>query len=155
MIRSGFSAIVIAAATLAAPVAVAQPTAPENGDARFSFHRAGDGYVRLDQRTGQVSNCNRRPSGWQCQLVPDERAALEAEVARLQGDNATLKKELLTRNIALPDGIGPEPPAPTPSAQTPETRNEARVRRIKREINKVWRRLVDMIASVQDILRRT
>ena len=155
MIRSALSAIVIAAATLAAPVAGAQPTAPENGDARFSFHRAGDGYMRLDQRTGQVSNCNRRPSGWQCQVVPDERAALEAEVARLQGDNATLKKELLSRNIALPSGVRPEPPAPSPNAQTAETRNEARLRRVMREIDKVWRRLVDMIASVQDILRRT
>jgi hypothetical protein len=156
MIRTGLSAIALATLLLVAPAAMAQPAAPENGDARFTFHRAGDGYMRLDGRTGSVSSCNRRPSGWQCQAVPDERAALEAEIARLQADNAALKKELLGRSLPLPNGIHPDPPASVPNAQTSETRNEARLRRVMHEINKVWRRIVDMIASVQrDILNRT
>jgi len=142
--------------TILMPVAMAQPATPENGDGRFTFHRADDGYLRLDGKTGQVSRCNRRPSGWQCQLLPDERAALEAELARLQGDNAALKKELLSRNLALPGGIRPDPPASKPSAQQSETRNEARMRRIMREIDKVWQRIVDMIASVRhEIMKRT
>ena len=55
--------------------------------------------------------CNRRASGWQCQLVPDERAALEAEISRLQSDNAALKKELLSRSLPLPNGVRPDQPA--------------------------------------------
>ena len=81
------ASIVMAASLLAATAALAQPSTPENGDARFTFHRAGDGYMRLDGKTGQVSNCTRRPSGWQCQVVPDERSAREAEIDRLQADN--------------------------------------------------------------------
>ncbi len=81
---------------------------PESEDGRFTFHRADDGYLRLDGRTGQVSLCNRRPAGWLCQAVPDDRLALEAEIARLQGENALLKKELLSRNLPLPNNVRPE-----------------------------------------------
>ena len=155
MIRSGLLAFAIAASALVASSAGAQPP-PENGDGRYTFHRAGDGYVRLDERTGQVSMCNRRPSGWQCNLLPDERTALEAEIARLQADNAALKKELLSRNLALPSGIRPDPPAPGPDAQRPPSRDEAEVNRVVNLFEKVWRRLVEMIASVQrDLLKRT
>ena len=156
MTRSGRFAIVIAASVFAATAALAQPSTPENGDARFTFHRADDGYMRLDGKTGQVSNCTRRPSGWQCQVVPDERSALEAEIARLQADNAALKKELLNRNLTLPNGMRAEPPVSSQNTKPPETRNEARLRRVMHEIDKIWRRLVDMIASVQrEIFKRT
>jgi hypothetical protein len=33
---------------------------------------------------------------------PDERSSLEAEIARLQGENATRKKELLARALLVP-----------------------------------------------------
>ena len=162
MTRSGRSvtviaaSIVIAASALVATAAPAQPSTPESGDARFTFHRADDGYMRLDGKTGQVSNCTRRPSGWQCQVVPDERSALEAEIERLQADNAALKKELLNRKLALPNGMRADPPVSSQNTHPPETRNEARLRRVMREIDKIWRRLVDMIAGVQrDIMKRT
>jgi hypothetical protein len=45
----------------------------------------------LDTRTGQVSECGRSDAGWACKLVPDERSALETEVARLQDENTRLK----------------------------------------------------------------
>jgi hypothetical protein len=153
MHRSALPALAIAIMAFAAP-ASAQP--PENGDGRFTYHRAtDDGYWRLDSRTGQVSMCQRRQSGWQCQVVPDERNAMEAEIARLQGENAALKKELLSRNIALPDGIRADPLVPGPNAHRPQSRDEAEVNRVMTMIDRVWRRLVDMIHSVQrDIFKR-
>ena len=82
--------------------AAAQNAPPDSEDGRYTFNRAEEGYLRLDGRTGQVSLCTRRQVGWACQAVPDERTALEAEIARLQRDNAALKKELLARNLPLP-----------------------------------------------------
>jgi hypothetical protein len=155
MSRSRLLAFVVAASALAAPVAGAQPSSPEGGDARFTFHRADDGYLRLDGRSGQISMCNRRASGWQCQLVPDERTALEAEISRLQSDNAVLKKELLGRNLPLPDGMRPDQPAPKSQVRRPQSPDDAEFNRVMSAMEKIWRRLVEMIASVQrDIQKR-
>jgi len=40
-----------------------------------------DGVIRLDTRTGAVSNCNDSSAGWACYAVPDERAAMDTESA--------------------------------------------------------------------------
>jgi len=40
-------------------------------------------------------------------VVPDERSALETEIARLQDENATLKKEPLARGLPVPLVSGP------------------------------------------------
>jgi hypothetical protein len=155
MIRWRLLAIfVVAGSALAAPVADAQPSSPESGDGRFTFHRADDGYLRLDGRSGQVSMCTRRTSGWQCQLVPDERTALEAEIARLQSDNAVLKKELLTRSLPLPNGMSPDQPGPKSNVQRPQLPDDAELNRIMSVLERVWRRLVEMIASVQRDLQK-
>jgi len=116
MIRTAL--FVLAGLVLAGLATWAQSTVPESDDSRYTFNRVDDGYLRLDGRTGQVSICARRPAGWTCEAVPDERAALEAEIARLQGENTAVKKELLARNLPLPGTGKPEPPA----AETEEPR---------------------------------
>src|SRR5262249_8427751 len=68
------------------------PGATENG--RYAFYRVRESFMRLDTRTGQVSQCGWSVTGWACQAVPNERAALESEIARLQSENAALKREL-------------------------------------------------------------
>jgi hypothetical protein len=162
MIRSRLLAIVVIAGSglAAAAAASAQPSSPEGGDTRFSFHRADDGgYLRLDGRSGQVSMCQRRTTGWQCQLVPDERTALEAEISRLQSDNAVLKKELLSRNLPLPDGMRPDQPGsksqvPKSQVQRPQLPDDAELNRIMGVMEKIWRRMVEMIQSVQRDLQK-
>src|SRR5206468_12569271 len=100
---SRISLVIVALAFVLFTPAKAQ-NAPDSADGRFTFHRADDGFLRLDGRSGQVSLCQRRSAGWECQAVPDERAALEGEIARLQSDNANLKRELLAHNLPLPNG---------------------------------------------------
>jgi hypothetical protein len=149
MIRSRLLVIVVIAGSGLAAAAGAQPSSPEGGDTRFTFHRADDGYLRLDGRSGQVSMCHRRTTGWQCQLVPDERTALEAEISRLQSDNAALKKELLSRSLPLPDGMRPDQPGPKSQVQRPKLPDDAEINRIMGVMEKIWRRMVEMIQSVQ------
>jgi hypothetical protein len=147
-------AVVALAAALAAPAAHAQGS-PENDDSRFTFHRADDGYLRLDGRSGQVSLCERRPAGWQCQAVPDERAALEGEIARLQANNARLKKELLAHNLPLPGGLKPDLPSRGEDA-TGGLPSDAELNRIMSFIEKVWKRMVEMIVSTQkDMMKKS
>lgn len=136
-----------------------QPAAPEGEDARYSFHRVGDSFVRLDNRTGHVSVCGREPAGWACRAVPDERVALEETIGRLQGDNAALKKEFLARGMPLPSGVKPdavepkaaEKPSDGPAAKTP---SDAEMDRMLAFIERVWRRLVEMMVDFQRDMQR-
>jgi hypothetical protein len=146
--------ILFATLALAAP-AHAQ-SGPDNEDGRFTFHRTDDGYLRLDGRSGQVSMCTRKPAGWMCQATPDERGALESEIARLQGDNATLKRELLAHNLPLPSGVKAEPPPGRTVEPRMQLPTDAEFERMMTFIEKVWRRMVEMIVNAQkDILKKS
>ena len=75
----------------APPSAPAQMPSPPT---RFTFGRVDDGFLRLDSETGQVAICSQRAVGWGCQAVPEDRAALEKEIARLQDESAKLKNDV-------------------------------------------------------------
>jgi hypothetical protein len=67
---------------------------PDAEKGRYALSPVADGVVRLDTRTGAVSTCSNGGTGWACYSVPDERAALDAEIGRLQADNERSKTEL-------------------------------------------------------------
>jgi hypothetical protein len=149
---------VVAAVGLACPTAWAQNAPPGSDDVRYSFSRVDDGYLRLDGRTGQVSICVPRQVGWICQAVADERAALEAEIARLQAESATLKKELMAHNLPLPGTVKPEPPSiksDKPAEPRLELPSDADLNKVMSFVEKVWRRLVEMIVSLQKDMNKT
>jgi len=133
-------AVLIACTALAAPSRTkdafgqAQAQEPPERDRpaefdnpRFAFHPSDDGYLRLDMRTGEVATCRPRAVGWACVLAPDERVALDGEIARLKRENGKLKNALMERGLALPDDVAaapPEPalaPPPVPPAASPLT----------------------------------
>jgi hypothetical protein len=154
MIRTG--AFIVAGLGLAiASMALGQTAAPQSDEKRYTFNRVDEGYLRLDGRTGQVSICAQRPAGWACQAVPDERAALEAEIARLQAENAAVKKELIARNLPLPGTVKPDAPAANPDEPRLQLPNDADLNKVMNFVEKVWRRLLDMIATVhKDVLKK-
>lgn len=139
--------IVLVAASAAFVLPALAQTTPDTENGRFTFNQTPDGMLRLDTRTGQVSVCARKDAAWSCNAVPDERSALENEIARLQRESGALKRELVTRGIPLPSGIASAPSAeqqrelqlkvPLPS--------DAEIDRVMSAFEKMWRRLVDMV----------
>jgi hypothetical protein len=148
MIRRALAVVTTGIAVLAMP-AFAESTTPDSEDGRYSFSKVQDGYVRLDMQTGQVALCSRRAVGWACQAMPEDRAVLENEIARLRGENAALKKDLLSRGLPLPAGSLPEPPVARERDGNLRLPNHADVDRMMQFVGKMWRRLVDMIANAQ------
>src|SRR6478672_5348598 len=136
--------IILVLSLLLANVAVAsaQMATPDSENGRYSFSPLADGVLRLDTRTGQVSQCSRSDAGWACNAVPDERSALETEIARLQGENATVKKELLARGLPVPGVSAPSgAKAGEPEIKLP---SDAEIDKVVSFVEKVWRRLIDM-----------
>jgi hypothetical protein len=145
----------VAALVLAISVSAvfAQNATPDTEHGRFSFNAVPEGLLRLDTRTGQVSLCSKREVGWACQVVPDERAVLESEIARLQGENGLLKKEMIARGMPLPGPAKAEPPRVRPESARPERElnlpSDAELDRVIGFMEKVWRRLLDMVEEMQ------
>jgi hypothetical protein len=136
--------------------AAADNKLPENAEGRFTFGRMSDGYVRLDNRTGQVSFCSKRTVGWTCQLAPEDRGVFENEITRLQEENATLKKELLTNGLALPGSMKNEVPMAQNDRPSFTMPSDEQIDRMKGMVGKAWRRLVDLISTLQkDVLKKS
>jgi hypothetical protein len=137
------------AVVLCGPTSATAQTSPDSENGRFSFHRMDEGYLRLDTRTGLVSVCARKAVGWACHPVPDERSALENEIARLQAENGVLKKDMLARNIPLPGGIRKDAPV----AKLPDIElklpSDSDLDRVFTFMDKVWRRLADKMTAIQ------
>lgn len=138
----------------AATSALAQDSAPPNVAPRYSFNRVDDGFLRLDNSSGQVAFCSPHTVGWACQAVPEDRAALEKEIARLADEVTSLKTEIAGLRAPLPP---PRPPADlTPAPKSDEAKQlREDIDRARVAIENAWRRLVDMIMNFQkDMMRK-
>jgi hypothetical protein len=140
--------------------AVAQ-SMPDAENGRYALSPVADGVIRLDTRTGAVSNCTNTGTGWACYAVPDERAALDAEIGRLQADNEKLKTQLAAREPTVPGKID-EPLPKADSLKKPEpkvTEGERKIEiplpsdrdmdRVMSFLEQAWRRLVEMANRMQ------
>ena len=142
------------------PGAAAQ-AAPDTENGRYALSPTPDGVLRLDTRTGAVSTCNNSGAGWACYAVPDERAALDAEIGRLQADNDKLKAELAAREPTVTGKI--EEPLPKSDslkkAEPKVAEGERKIEiplpsdrdmdRMMSFLERAWRRLIEMANRVQ------
>jgi hypothetical protein len=141
--------------------AAATQSTPDAENGRYALSPVADGVIRLDTRTGAVSTCTNTGMGWACYTVPDERAALDAEIGRLQADNEKLKAELAAREPTVAGKID-EPLPKTDSLKKPEPKVADGERKIEiplpsdRDMDRVmsfleqaWRRLVEMANRMQ------
>jgi hypothetical protein len=158
--------LVAAALAFAAGAVSAQPM-PDAENGRYALSPIADGVLRLDTRTGAVSTCTNSGTGWACYAVPDERAALDAEIGRLEADNEKLKGQLAEREPAVPGKIDEPLPKtdqlkPPPQPKFAEGERKIEIPRIEiplpsdRDMDRMvsaleqaWRRLVDIANRVQ------
>jgi hypothetical protein len=139
------SFVLVSAVVAFAPAAYAQ-TAPDTENGRYVFNQVSDGMLRLDTRTGQVSLCAKKDSGWACNAVPDERQALESEITRLQRENGALKKDMIARGLPLPSGVTGRPPSSQRELNlTVPLPSDAEIDRMMSALEKMWKRLTDMV----------
>ncbi|SIN89856.1 hypothetical protein SAMN05443247_00555 [Bradyrhizobium erythrophlei] len=111
---SSFPGLAALAVCLGGAAGAVAQAAPDTENGRYALSPTADGVLRLDTRTGTVSTCNNSGAGWACYAVPDERAALDAEIGRLQADNDKLKAELAAREPTITGKI--EEPLPKSDA---------------------------------------
>jgi hypothetical protein len=166
VLRAKFSMSLMAAAmAFGIGGAVAAPL-PDTENGRYTLSPVTDGIIRLDTRTGEVSTCSNNGNGWACYAVPDERAALDAEIGRLQADNEKLKTQLAERDATVTGKID-EPLPKTDPLKKPEPKTAEGERKIEipkieiplpsdRDMDRAmsfleqaWRRLVEMANRVQ------
>jgi hypothetical protein len=154
-------AIAVAIACSAGIGAAAAQTMPDTENGRYALSPVTDGVIRLDTRTGMVSTCNNTGTGWACYTVPDERAALDAEIGRLRADNEKLKAQLAAREPTVTGKVD-EPMPKSDSLKKPEPKVAEGERKIEiplpsdRDMDRVmsfleqaWRRLLEMANRVQ------
>ncbi|MBX9709858.1 MAG: hypothetical protein K2X60_02385 [Xanthobacteraceae bacterium] len=138
-------------------------SAPDTENGRYSMSQVGDGFLRLDTRTGAVSNCTSK-GGWTCRIVPDERAALDTEIGRLQGENKKLKDQLAQREGTV-SGKTDAPLAKDDSQKKGDSQKKAAEgsmpdktielqlppehAKIMAMFDRMWQRLVEMATRVQ------
>jgi hypothetical protein len=167
----GLGTAVATLALMLPALAMAQPgPGPDSENGRFTFSTTADGVLRLDTRSGQVATCPARAGGWACYAVPDERAALDAEIGRLVAENTRLKEALAARGDGDAAGTGrldearpkADRPGPDQSGSEADKRSRAQNRieiplpsdadleRAMSFLENVWRRLVEMASRVRD-----
>jgi hypothetical protein len=124
-------------------------TAPNSENGRYTFSPTSDGVMRLDTKTGAVSNCSNSPAGWACYAVPDERKALDEEIGRLQAENDRLKAQLASRD---PAAAG-KPAAPGTAENDRKIEiplpSDQDMDRVMSFLQRAWKRLVDMANQMQ------
>jgi hypothetical protein len=134
---------------------------PDTENGHYALSPVADGVIRLDTRTGAVSTCSNTGTGWACYAAPDERAALDTEIGRLQADNERLKAELAAKEPTVAGKID-EPLPKTDSLKKPEPKVAEGERKIEiplpsdRDMDRMmsfleraWRRLVEMANRMQ------
>jgi hypothetical protein len=161
MTRATYLTSAIVLVSLLAAGAAAQ-SMPDGENGRYAMSQVPDGVVRLDTRTGAVSTCNNSGTGWACYAVPDERAAYDAEIGRLQAENEKskaeiekLKAELASRATAPDDKAAETEKKPEPKAAENPRKieiplpSDRDMDRVMSFLEQAWRRLVEMANRMQ------
>lgn len=107
----------------------------------YTLQAVEGGVLKLDTRSGALSFCSAKAGAYVCEAVPEDRAALEAEITRLQARIAELEKG----RAGVPDIMAP--PAGKEGAPDAPMTEEAR-KRLDEALDvaeHAFRRFMDMV----------
>ncbi|OPZ00353.1 hypothetical protein A5906_19290 [Bradyrhizobium sacchari] len=152
---AAFAAVLIISGGL-----VAAQSAPDGENGRYTMTPIPEGVLRLDTRTGAMSTCTRNGAGWACYAVPDERAAFDAEIGRLQAEVEKLKGQLAagpTVSGKIEEALPKSDPLKKTEPKVAEgdrkieipLPSDQDIDRVMSFLEKAWRRLIDMANRVQ------
>ena len=92
-----------------------QESAPPASSSRYSFSRVDNGFLRLDNESGQVAYCNPRAVGWACQAVAIDSRCIGgrdrklAETSRVAEETGCRNRSIARRGRVAEEGNrGPE-----------------------------------------------
>jgi len=85
-----FSAIIAPAFLLTMAPSMAQAQDAE----RYTLEKSGQGFVRMDKTTGEMSICEERSGQLVCKLAADERSAFQDVIDRLEGNVKALDERV-------------------------------------------------------------
>ena len=158
---SAVIAVAVVISSLGGIGAATAQSAPDSEKGRYTLSPIAGGVMKLDTRSGAVSTCINTGTGWACYAVPDERAALDAEIGRLQADNERLKAQQAAREPTVSGKID-EPLPKTDSLKPAEPKVAEGERKIEiplpsdRDMDRMmsfleraWKRLIEMANRVQ------
>jgi hypothetical protein len=141
--------------------AVLAQSKPDTENGRYALSPIADGVLRLDTRTGAVSTCNNSGAGWACYAVPDERAAFDTEIGRLQAENEKLKAQIAEQGGTVTgkadEALPKSDPLKRPEPKVAEGERKIEIPlpsdrdldRMMAFLEKAWRRLIEMANRVQ------
>jgi hypothetical protein len=159
-LSTSVAAIAVAICLGGAGAALAQ-SKPDTENGRYALSPIADGVLRLDTRTGAVSTCSNSGVGWACYAVPDERAAFDSEIGRLQAENEKLKAQLAgqggTVTGKVDEALPKSDPLKKPEPKVAEGERKIEIPlpsdrdmdRMMAFLEKAWRRLIEMANRVQ------
>jgi hypothetical protein len=129
----------------------------ERAGGRYQITPAeGGAFLRLDTDTGAMSVCQRKDGRWMCEAVPDDRRALQRDIARLESENKELQDTVkqLQEQLALPDPGGDDKHARRsgPRFRIP---TEEEVDRAMDSVERLMRKFRDRIRSFRESDRRS
>jgi hypothetical protein len=111
------------------------PASAEEASGRYTLAPLEGGIVKLDTRTGTLTECRRKGDALSCALLPDERQPLQDEIDRLSRENAELRAQLGSK----------APPAGNTAAPAPSLPSDAEIDRALSLMQRFLRGLKDIM----------
>jgi lipoyl-dependent peroxiredoxin len=131
----------VAAAAMVMIAILGTPASAEGDNGRYTIAPLDGGIVKLDTRTGAVTECRRQGEVLNCVLTSDQRQALQDEIDRLSRENAELRSQL---SPSAPSAPG------NPAKTAPSLPSDADVDRALSLMERVLRRFKEIMRDQED-----